>query len=127
MTFKVLILSLLALLLAACSDATDKLDEDFGHEQPRPRQLPIDSPLAQNFRQQVMPILEKRCVVCHGCYDAPCQLKLSSAEGIDRGASKDKIYAGERILGAEPSRLFIDAHNTDEWRDKGFTPVLNDM
>ncbi|MEL0629549.1 fatty acid cis/trans isomerase [Psychromonas aquatilis] len=126
MSFKLLILSVLSLLLAACSDATDKLDEDFGHEKPRPRQLATDTPLAKDFRQQVMPILEKRCVVCHGCYDAPCQLKLSSAEGIDRGGSKEKVYDGERILGAKPSRLFIDAHHTEEWREKGFTPVLNE-
>ncbi|VAW98726.1 Fatty acid cis/trans isomerase, partial [hydrothermal vent metagenome] len=28
------------------------------------------------WENQVKPVLERRCVVCHGCYDAPCQLKL---------------------------------------------------
>ena len=26
----------------------------------------------------VEPVLVKRCVVCHSCYNSPCQLKLSS-------------------------------------------------
>jgi len=44
-----------------------------------------------DFNSQVKPVLERRCVVCHGCYDAPCQLKLSSIEGLQRGASKEKV------------------------------------
>jgi len=126
MTFKVLIVLLCSLLLTACSDVEDQLNKDYGKEQPRPRQLSTDDALAEEFRDQVMPLLEKRCVVCHGCYDAPCQLKLSSPEGIDRGASKELVYNGQRILGAAPSRLFIDAHSTEEWRHKGFKSVINE-
>jgi hypothetical protein len=85
--------------------------------------LPAE-PLA--FEQSVRPVLENRCVVCHGCYDAPCQLKLSSMEGLARGASKEKIYDGERITAAEPTRLFIDAHTPAEWRTQGFHAVLNE-
>ncbi len=79
-----------------------------------------------SYQEKVRPILERRCVVCHGCYDAPCQLKLSSYEGIERGAHKDKVYDGGRIREAEPTRLFVDAKNTAEWRGKGFTPVLHE-
>lgn len=68
--------------------------------------------------------LEQRCVVCHGCYDAPCQLQLGSFEGIDRGASKQAVYEGSRLRAVEPTRLFIDAHSTPAWRDKGFFSVL---
>ncbi|MEA3273715.1 MAG: fatty acid cis/trans isomerase [Pseudomonadota bacterium] len=79
-----------------------------------------------SYQSQVRPILERRCVVCHGCYDAPCQLKLSSPEGLQRGASKQKVYDGKRILAMEPTRLFIDARSTEEWREKGFHPVVNE-
>ncbi len=79
-----------------------------------------------SYREQVAPILERRCVVCHGCYDAPCQLKLSSYEGLERGAHRAKVYNGARILAAPPTRLFVDAGSTAEWRAKGFTPVLNE-
>jgi hypothetical protein len=37
-------------------------------------------------------VFKNRCVVCHGCYDAPCQLKLRTFDGIARGASDDKVY-----------------------------------
>jgi hypothetical protein len=79
-----------------------------------------------SYDKEVRPILESRCVVCHGCYDAPCQLKLSSPEGIQRGASKKKVYDGARITADEPTRLFIDAMTTEEWRQKGFDTVLNE-
>src|SRR6187399_2031712 len=84
-----------------------------------PRQ-PID------YETQVRPILESRCVVCHGCYDAPCQLKLSSYEGVARGGSKEVVYDGSRISAADPTRLFIDALTTSEWRTKGFHPVVSE-
>jgi len=78
------------------------------------------------YERRVKPVLERRCVVCHGCYDAPCQLKLSSYEGLDRGANEEKVYDGSRILAASPTRLFVDAKDPQAWRAKGFHPVLNE-
>lgn len=69
-------------------------------------------------------IFNSRCVVCHGCYDAPCQLKLTAWEGIARGASPERIYDGTRLSAAEPSRLFEDALSASAWRARGFHPVL---
>ena len=79
-----------------------------------------------SYDDEVRPVLESRCVVCHGCYDAPCQLKLSSPEGIQRGGNKDKVYDGARITAADPTRLFIDAQTPEEWRQKAFHAVLNE-
>ena len=79
-----------------------------------------------SYRNDVKPILDKRCVVCHACYDAPCQLKLGSWEGIARGASSTPIYDGTRVIEAEPTRLFVDAHKPSDWRTRGFFPVLNE-
>jgi hypothetical protein len=78
-----------------------------------------------DYLKEVKPILDKRCVVCHSCYNSPCQLKLSSFEGADRGSSKEKIYLGERLSAQDPSRLFMDAKDTLEWRKKGFSSVLD--
>ncbi|MCF6299492.1 MAG: fatty acid cis/trans isomerase, partial [Thiomicrorhabdus sp.] len=83
-----------------------------------------DEPIA--FKEQVEPILQRRCVVCHGCYDAPCQLKLSSIEGLQRGANEERIYEPKRIGTMEPTRLFIDAKTTAEWRLRDFFSVLNE-
>ena len=83
-----------------------------------------DGPI--EYEKHVKPILERRCVVCHGCYDAPCQLKLSSHQGLLRGASEERIYEPKRINAMQPTRLFIDAKSTQEWRSRGFSPVLNE-
>jgi hypothetical protein len=84
----------------------------------------LDEPVA--FEQQVKPVLERRCVVCHSCYDAPCQLKLSSNEGLRRGASEERIYEAKRVTTMQPTRLFIDAKSTAQWRSRGFFSVLNE-
>ena len=74
---------------------------------------------------QVKAILDNRCAVCHGCNDAPCQLNLTSYQGLTRGANREQVYA-TRLLAAEPTRLFLDAQNSAAWRAKGFHPVLNE-
>ena len=38
-----------------------------------------------DYQKEVKPLLDKRCAVCHSCYNSPCQLKLDSFEGADRG------------------------------------------
>lgn len=79
-----------------------------------------------DYPPQVSPVVENRCMVCHGCYDAPCQLKLDAWAGVQRGASKDKVYDGTRLLTANLTRLFDDASDMAGWRDKGFYPVLDE-
>ena len=81
---------------------------------------------AIDYWQEVKPILDNRCVACHGCYDAPCQLKLTAIEGIDRGAINSPIYNPTRVKAAELSRLFDDEPDTAAWRARGFHPVLNE-
>ena len=81
--------------------------------------------LAGSWEEDVKPVLERRCVVCHSCYDAPCQLQLSSSEGADRGATKAVVYHGSRLKPMDPTRLFIDARTTAEWRDRDFYSVLH--
>ncbi|XPV69355.1 MAG: fatty acid cis/trans isomerase [Halarcobacter sp.] len=78
-----------------------------------------------SFQNDIQPILDKRCVVCHSCYNSPCQLKLSSFEGLIRGGTKEEIYVN-RIEPAKPSRLFIDATNEKEWSKLGFYSILKD-
>ena len=77
-----------------------------------------------SYVNEIKPILDKRCVSCHSCYNAPCQLKLSSFEGLQRGASKINMYK-TRLEAIEPTRLFIDAKNEKQWRKKGFYSLLN--
>ena len=114
---------LLTAILGGCASISIdyfELDKLFGKVDPPNRAVHQDSDLGQAYLNDIQPLIDKRCVVCHGCYDAPCQLKLSSAAGIERGANKDRVYNGTRILNSEPTRLGIDASSVDEWRTKGF-------
>jgi hypothetical protein len=74
--------------------------------------------------QSVRSLLETRCVVCHGCYDAPCQLKLGTFAGIERGATERQVYDAARLSSAEPTRLGIDAQDVAGWRKKEFHSIL---
>ncbi len=76
-----------------------------------------------DYLAKVKPILDARCVVCHSCYNSPCQLKLDSHEGLDRGGSKEKVYNSKRLWSMEPSRLFTDYQTTKNWREHGFHSV----
>ena len=73
----------------------------------------------------VSTILNNRCTVCHGCYDAPCQLKLGTYEGLLRGASKTVVYDQSRLERIAPTRLFIDARQESRWRELDFFSVIN--
>ena len=114
------------LLVAGCSWVMKHVPEPAPSEPP-PSAPPVVTPAERiSYQREIQPLLAKRCVVCHACYDAPCQLKLTAWEGVDRGGSKDEVYSAARLFAATPSRLFEDADTTAEWRDRGFHPVVGD-
>jgi hypothetical protein len=117
----------LCALVGCATLSRDSFDERFGAADAARYDLPrAPAPGAVSWRADVQPILQRRCVVCHGCYDAPCQLNLGAWEGVARGASSDAVYDAGRLHDAAPSRLFVDAQRPSQWRAKGFFPVLNE-
>ncbi len=118
---------LAVMLIGACAFvSTQRLDRRYGEARPVSRIVPTLPAGAVDYWTEVEPIVASRCVVCHGCYDAPCQLKLGSPEGIDRGGTEAKVYDAKRLLEAPTTRLFEDAQTTPQWRYAGFHPVLNE-
>ena len=92
-------LALLVACVAGCATLTQDslLDQLFGPADPSRFDRPAAPPPGGvSYQRDVRPVLENRCVVCHGCYDAPCQLKLGSWEGVARGTSKAMVYDGTR-------------------------------
>jgi hypothetical protein len=115
------------ILIAACTTfATHRFDDLFGPADPQRFDHPMAPPAGQSYAQTIQPILDRRCVACHACYDGPCQLKATAWEGLARGASKTPVYDASRLLAATPSRLFVDADKPSAWRERGFFPVLNE-
>ena len=120
---------LLILLVAGCATVigTLQLDERFG----KPDPARFDGPSAAasgapDYWREVRPVLDQRCVSCHACYDAPCQLNLASYAGLTRGANPASVYSSIRLLADQPTRLGFDALSNAQWRNKGFFPVLNE-
>ena len=77
-----------------------------------------------SYSEHIQPIFTDKCVACHACYDAPCQLNLGSGEGLQRGAHQEPIYNGARKVAQQTTRLFTDATHIEGWREKGFYDVL---
>ncbi len=70
-----------------------------------------------NFLDKVQPVLTTRCVACHGCYEAPCQLNLQSYDGVVRGYNPIPIFSSSRVDYTVPTRM--------EDPPKGFLPILS--
>jgi hypothetical protein len=118
---------LIAVIISGCTAlGVSRFDQDYGAAAPRDREVAATTPDGRLYSEQVRPILEARCIQCHSCYEAPCQLNLNSPEGIDRGLSKIPVYSSSRLKAADPTRLLVDAQSTPEWRARGFAPVLNE-
>jgi len=87
---------------------------------PPPQSTSVEE--SPEFYKDIAPILIRKCVTCHACYDAPCQLVMTAPEGLARGATKHGAYDSERLSPATPTRLFVDAQRTVDWRKLGFFP-----
>lgn len=86
----------------------------------------FSAPLAKaesvSFAKDVKPIFDRKCVSCHACYDAPAQLDLRSAAGIERGAMKIDPYA-PRTTPIPPTFVWNSQNRLEDWRKLGFFSV----
>ncbi len=114
------------LFIGGCATVGVSLQGLYGKPEPRHRVVQTLTPGTVDYWSEVKPVVDKRCIVCHGCYDAPCQLKMTSIEGIERGGSTARVYDQSRINKATLTRLFEDAQTVTQWRQLGFHPVLNE-
>lgn len=111
-----IILSLIILFCIGCG--VSKLNESYTRIEPNSQ--------SDYFSQHVKPIFDNKCIACHSCFNSPCQLKLSSYDGAIRGANEISIFDVPKLRSRKPTRLFIDHHSVEEWRERGFFPVLGD-
>ena len=123
---RVIASSAAVLAVAACSTlVVSPFDAPFGAPDPARFDRPVAPRSGEEYATTIQPLLDKRCVVCHACYDAACQLKVQSWEGLTRGASKADAYES-RLLAAPPQRLYVDAERPSQWRGREFFAVLNE-
>lgn len=74
------------------------------------------------YLDKIQPVFNRRCVVCHGCLDSPCLLKLTCYEGLMRGARKGNPD-GTHLFAEKPVRL-NDQPDLAAWREQGFCAVV---
>ena len=75
-----------------------------------------------SFTKHIKPILDSKCVSCHACYEAPAQLDLRNAKGVQRGAIKLEAYMmrGKTVA---PTTLWDSPNTIEDWRKRGFFSV----
>ncbi len=117
-------ISFIALLfvLSACQNYQDAISGNNQIPIPAIPPAPIERPVS--YTQEIRPIIEAKCLSCHSCFDAPCQLKLENVEGLLRGAFRESIYGGARTEAMPPTRLGVDELTVSGWRERGFHSVL---
>lgn len=96
--------------------------EPGGDEEIAATGTPIATAAAPDYATDIQPIFNARCIACHGCVGSPCNLKLTSFRGADRGGYGKNPYASH--LGDYPRTGINVVQTTEEWRARGFYPVL---
>ncbi|MDG2051546.1 MAG: hypothetical protein P8M78_15435, partial [Myxococcota bacterium] len=97
-------------LTGACSDTPPPAA-------PEASQTPSAS---ARYIQDIEPIFNNRCIACHGCLGSPCNVKLSSFAGLDRGGFSKNPYS---VHFEDYPRTDMDVVSTTEaWRKRGFYP-----
>jgi len=86
--------------------------------------LPMSSAgVVPDYAKAIQPIFNRRCIACHGCLGSPCNVKLDSFRGVDRGGFGLNAYSNH--LGAYPRTDMDAAESTQAWRQRGFYPILS--
>lgn len=76
-----------------------------------------------SYADRIQPLFNKRCIACHGCLGSPCNLKLTSFKGLDRGGFGQNPYSSH--LGTYARTDLNVVQTTAEWRERGFYPVVS--
>lgn len=121
--------SLLAVLIFCFADLALGNSVSPAHSSPlyRPGQHQADPRIDQDpYLGTIQPLMAARCVACHGCYEAPCQMNLQSYSGLERGFHPTPTFSSSR-LGTMPHATRWRPNVTPEaWRAIGFRDVSSE-
>ncbi len=77
-----------------------------------------------DYVDDVEPIFNSRCIACHGCLGSPCNVKLDSFRGLQRGGFGLNAYSEH--IGNYPRTDMDAADSVKAWRNKGFYTIVAD-
>lgn len=75
-----------------------------------------------DYAAAIQPIFNRRCIACHGCLGSPCNVKLDSFRGVDRGGFGLNAYSNH--VDSYPRTDMEAADSIQAWRKIGFYPIL---
>jgi len=115
---------LFLVLILAATTVIWLLSIDLGNQPLSPVITPVIPPKSSpRYVADIQPIFNRRCIACHGCLGSPCNVKLDSFRGVERGGFGLNPYS----VHFEPyPRTDMDvAQTTEQWRRRGFYPILS--
>lgn len=119
-----LLLTLASLVPAGHLGATMTHGEDFLLAPLRPKPADTPQPVLTRFAAEVRPILETRCVSCHGPSKAKGGLRLDSPEQIEEGGSSGPILlAGDPSASEIIRRLHLPETDDERMPPPGKNPL----
>lgn len=118
-SFTILILALIS--ISSCTSKHSFDDSEFVVRDRVSSHLSYDHVSFSGVKE----IFDAKCVACHSCYNSPCQLDLTSYDGIKRGANKISIYEFPSVKSRTPTRIYRDNYSEPVWRDLKFYSVIH--
>ena len=55
--------------------------------------MPTKASTVPAYTARIQPIFNSRCIACHGCLGSPCNVKLDSFQGVERGGFGLNAYS----------------------------------
>ncbi len=120
-----LLLSIVTILFPLGASVAEVIQKDIPlyHVGNRIKGWAGDSKMKDNYLDNVQAVMNARCIACHGCFEAPCQLNMQSYEGVRRGYNPIPIFSAKRVDYTAPTRM-TDPLTLDNWRALNFLPVV---
>ncbi|MBK1617651.1 hypothetical protein CKO42_04130 [Lamprobacter modestohalophilus] len=118
------LLSVLAWSAALAADADDA-DQLTSVADPAQPERSSDAGNTPDYVDDVQPLFNSRCIACHGCLGSPCNVKLDSFRGLQRGGFGLNAYSNH--IGSYPRTDMDAADSVKAWRNIGFFPIIADQ
>ena len=87
----------------------------------------LQGAVGDHYIDVIQPIISKRCVTCHSCTAGPCQLNLTSWEGLSRGMAQFNSQLDNGLFTGSIRTRLEDHLPISHYRDIGFHPIVKDL
>ena len=76
-----LVIAALSLLAVSCMQPAAVID--------KPIERTVSPSQTYSYSRDIKPVLERKCIACHGCYDAPLPVEADIRRGPAQGGNRE--------------------------------------